>query len=61
MVAKFNTANKDGDGRPNCEEAKAGALKPVAKHFDHLDADRDDKVTHEEIRSMLRSRMSHMP
>ena len=61
MVAKFNSADQDGDGRPNREEARAGGLKPVAKHFDRLDADRDGKVTREEIRSMLRSRVSHMP
>ena len=60
MVAKFNSADKDGDGTLNREEAESGGLKAVAKHFDRLDADRDGKVTREEIRSMLRSRLSQM-
>lgn len=60
MVAKFNSADKDGDGTLNREEAEAGGWKPVVKHFDRLDADRDGKVTREEIRSILRSRMSRM-
>jgi Ca2+-binding EF-hand superfamily protein len=56
--AQFSTADKDGDGALTKAEADAGGLGRIVENFDRIDTNKDGKVTREEIRAMLRSRVS---
>ncbi|HZW20673.1 hypothetical protein [Noviherbaspirillum sp.] len=55
---KFKAADKDGDGALTRSEAEDAKLVRVVDNFDRIDANRDGKVTREEIRTMVRSRVS---
>jgi Ca2+-binding EF-hand superfamily protein len=61
-VARFNeqfaAADKDGDRALTKSEAEAGDMQRIAKHFDRLDTDGDGKVTREEMRALIRSKLS---
>jgi Ca2+-binding EF-hand superfamily protein len=51
--AAFKKADKDSDGTPDKEEAKA--LPRVAKNFDAIDADKDGTVSRDEITAAMKS------
>lgn len=53
--AKFKAADKDGDGALTKQEAEAGKLGMIAKHFDQIDANHDGKVTPEELQAARKS------
>lgn len=55
---QFKAADKDGDGALTRSEAQAANLGRVVEHFDRIDANKDGKVTREEIRTLLRTRVS---
>jgi len=55
---KFRNADKDGDGALTKTEAETAGMGRVVEHFDKLDADRDGKVTRNEIRALVRQRLS---
>lgn len=61
-VARFNeqfdAADKDGDNALTKSEAEAGDMRRITKHFDRLDADGDGKVTREEMRTLIRNKLS---
>jgi Ca2+-binding EF-hand superfamily protein len=48
---RFKAADKDGDGALTKTEAEAGKLQHIAQHFDKIDANKDGKVTREELRA----------
>lgn len=53
---RFRAADKDGDGALTKEEAKAAGLDRIVDHFEQIDANKDGKVTIDELRDALRSR-----
>lgn len=55
---QFSAADRDGDGALTRAEAEAGHLGGIVDNFDRIDANKDGKVTRDEIRAMLRSRVS---
>ena len=55
---KFTAADKDGDGALSRNEAEEAKLVRVVDNFDRIDVNRDGKVTREELRTMVRSRVS---
>jgi Ca2+-binding EF-hand superfamily protein len=55
---QFRTADKDGDGALTRGEAESAHMSRIVENFDRLDANRDGKVTRDEIRALLRSRLS---
>lgn len=55
---QFKTADKDGDGALSRAEAQDARLTRVVEHFDRIDANKDGKVTRDEIRTLVRSRVS---
>ena len=50
-VAKFNAADKDGDGALTMEEAKAGNMTAIVKHFKKVDTNKDSKVSMGELKA----------
>jgi Ca2+-binding EF-hand superfamily protein len=54
---RFKTADTNADGSLSKEEAEK-ALPHVARHFEHLDANKDGAVSADELRSMRKSRKS---
>ena len=54
---QFVAADKDGDGALTRQEAEQANLRRIVERFDAIDANQDKKVTREEIRAMLRSRL----
>ncbi|WP_225984574.1 EF-hand domain-containing protein [Noviherbaspirillum aerium] len=55
---KFKAADKDGDGALSRAEAENANMDRVVTHFDKLDLNGDGKLTAEEVRALLRSRLS---
>ena len=55
---QFNAADKDGDGALTRQEAEAAGMRHILESFDRIDANKDGKVTQEEIRAMILSRLS---
>lgn len=55
---QFKAADKDGDGALTRSEAQDARLTRVVDNFDRIDANKDGKVTREEIRTLVRSRVS---
>lgn len=54
--ARFKAADTDGDGGLSQEElAKSGGFPNIRKNFDAIDANRDGKVTLEEVRAWRRA------
>jgi Ca2+-binding EF-hand superfamily protein len=62
FLAKFNErfidADKNGDGALSKPEAEQAQMGRVVDNFERLDADKDGKVTREEIRALVRNRLS---
>jgi Ca2+-binding EF-hand superfamily protein len=59
--AKFKAADKDGDGALTKAEAESGNMPQIAKNFDAIDANKDGKVTQDELRAfMMKHRKEHM-
>lgn len=56
--AQFSSADKDGDGALSKAEAQNAGMGRVVENFDRLDANKDGKLTRDEIRAMIRSRVS---
>jgi hypothetical protein len=52
---RFRAADKDGDGALTREEAKAAGLGRIVDNFERIDANKDGKVTIDELRDALRS------
>lgn len=52
---RFRAADKDGDGALTKEEAKAAGLGRIVEHFDRIDANKDGKITIDELRDALRT------
>lgn len=55
---RFRAADKDSDGALSKPEAQAAGLHHIADHFDQIDQNKDGKVTIEELRDALRSKIS---
>ncbi|RJF97609.1 EF-hand domain-containing protein [Noviherbaspirillum saxi] len=55
---QFKTADIDQDGALSKAEAQNANMDRVVSSFDRLDLNKDGKVTREEIRLLLRSRLS---
>ena len=51
MAAKFRRANVTGDGRLTQQQAQAGGMRGVAKHFAQIDRDQKGYVTMEDVRA----------
>jgi hypothetical protein len=49
--AKFEAANITHDGRLTPDQAQAGGLRAIAKHFAEIDVDRKGYVTWQDIRT----------
>lgn len=56
--SQFNAADKDGDGALTREEAANAGMGRIVDNFDRIDTNHDGKVTRDEIRAMIRSRLS---
>lgn len=54
---QFKAADKDGDGALTRSEAESARMVRVVDNFDRLDAYKDGKVTRNEIRALVRSRL----
>jgi hypothetical protein len=48
---RMKAADKDGDGAISKAEADAAGLKGLSKNFDKIDANKDGKITREEMRT----------
>lgn len=48
---RLKAADKDGDGAISKAEADAAGMKGLSKNFDKVDANKDGKVTREEMRN----------
>jgi Ca2+-binding EF-hand superfamily protein len=59
MQEQFRQADKDGDGSLSKPEAEAG-MPRLAKDFDAIDANKDGKITQEELRAYGAKRHAHM-
>lgn len=55
---QFKAADKDGDGALTRAEAESANLTRIVNHFDQLDANHDGKATRDEIRALIRNRLS---
>lgn len=55
---RFKAADKDGDGALSRTEAENAQMERVVTHFGKLDLNGDGKLTREEVRALLRSRLS---
>lgn len=55
---RFKAADKDGDGALSRSEAENAQMDRVLTHFGKLDLNGDGKLTREEVRALLRSRLA---
>jgi hypothetical protein len=55
---QFKAADMDNDGGLTKAEAQSAGMERIVNHFDRLDMNKNGKVTREEIRALLRSRLS---
>jgi hypothetical protein len=56
---RLKAADKDGDGAISKAEADAAGMKGLSKHFDKIDANKDGKITREEMRAARKARHDH--
>lgn len=56
--ARFSAADTDGDGALSLQEAQSAGLSRIVEHFDRLDTNKDGKITRDEIRALIRNRIS---
>lgn len=56
--AQFKAADTDGDGALSRAELEAAHMNRVLENFDRLDVNKDGKITPEELRALLRSKLS---
>lgn len=54
---RFSKADTDHDGSLTRDEAEKGGLKRIAQNFDAIDANKDGKVSKDELRTYYRARM----
>lgn len=61
-LASFNeqlrSADLDGDGALSKTEAETAKMGRILDHFDKLDTNKDGKLTRDEIRALVRMRLS---
>ncbi len=55
---QFKAADKNGDSALTKTEAESANMGRIVDNFDQLDANKDGKVTREEVRSLVRQRIS---
>jgi Ca2+-binding EF-hand superfamily protein len=55
LQGRLKAADTDGDNALTRSEAEAAHLTLLVKHFEKIDADKDGKVTPEELRAFLRN------
>lgn len=58
FIEQFKTADIDDDDALTKSEAENGNMSRIVQHFDRIDANGDGKVTREEIRALVRHRVS---
>lgn len=51
---RFKAADKDGDGALSKAEAEAGKMQHLAKGFDSIDANKDARITKEELHAAMK-------
>jgi len=54
----FKSADKDGDNALSKTEAEDARMDRVVAQFERLDADKDGRITRNEIRGLIRHRLS---
>ncbi len=52
---KFKGADKSGDGALTKAEVESGKMPHIAKNFDQIDANKDGKVTQEELKAFMKN------
>jgi hypothetical protein len=55
---QFKAADMDKDGGLTMSEAQTAGMERIVNNFERLDINKNGKVTREEIRALLRSRLS---
>jgi hypothetical protein len=55
LRVRFENANTTRDGRLTAEQAQAGGLRGIARHFAEIDADHKGYVTLQDIRTWQRA------
>ncbi|MFC7516256.1 hypothetical protein ACFQUU_14680 [Herbaspirillum sp. GCM10030257] len=55
---QFKAADIDKDGGLTMAEAQTAGMERIVNNFERLDINKNGKVTREEIRALLRSRLS---
>ena len=55
---QFKAADLDNDGALTKVEAQTAGMERIVNNFERLDMNKNGKVTREEIRALLRSRLS---
>lgn len=55
---QFKAADTDGDGALSRPEAERANMSRVVQNFERLDADKNGKVTRDEMRALVRNRLS---
>lgn len=53
----FKAADKDGDDALTKAEAEAAGMGRIVRHFDRIDGNKDGKVTRDELRATIPSRL----
>lgn len=56
MQERWKAADKDGDGALSRAEVEAGKMPMLSRDFDRLDANKDGKLTSDELRNMMMQR-----
>ena len=56
MRQRFDVANTTHDGKLTRDQAEAGGLRGIARHFDQIDADKKGYVTLQDLRAFAQTR-----